>query len=92
MRIVFLSPPESEKRTGARVSHWLWIVAALVVLVPLMIFGFAVVLIAAIVMGFLLFVVVPLRRKYRRWRMNLAGDGRKNVRVVVRDKFQPPVD
>ncbi len=91
MRIVFLSPPESEKRTGALVSHWLWIVAALIILVPLMIFGFAVVLIAAVVMAFLLFVVLPLRRRYRQWRAKFPKDGRKNVRVVIRDQFQPPV-
>ena len=91
MRIVFLSPPESEKRAGALVSHWLWIVAALIVLVPLMIFGFAVFIIAALVVAVLLFVVLPLRRKYRHWRMNVPKDGRKNVRVVIRDHVQPPV-
>jgi membrane protein YdbS with pleckstrin-like domain len=87
MRIMFLSPPESEKRPGALVSHWLWMVAALIVLVPLMIFGFAVVIIAAVVLAFLFFFVLPLRRKYRQWRANVSRDGRKNVRVVIRDQF-----
>jgi preprotein translocase subunit SecF len=91
MRILFLSPPESEKRTGALVSHWVWVVVALIILVPLMIFGFAIVLIAAMVAAFLFFVVLPLRRKIRRWRTKLPADGRKNVRVMVRDSFQPPI-
>ncbi len=91
MRILFLSPPESEKRTGALVSHWMWVVVALIVLVPLMIFGFAIVLIAAIVVTFLFFVVLPLRRKIRQWRTKLPADGRKNVRVMARDSYQPPL-
>ena len=91
MRILFLSPPESEKRTGALVSHWVWMILALIILVPLMIFGFAIVLIAAVVAVFVFFVMLPLRRKIRQWRTKLPTDGRKNVRVIVRDRFEPPI-
>ena len=91
MRILFLSPPESERRAGALVSHWVWVILALIILVPLMLFGFAIVLIVAIAAVFSFLVLLPLRRKIRMWRAKLSTDGRKNVRVVMPDRYEPPV-
>ncbi len=87
MRIVFLSPAASEKRPGALVSHWLWVILALVILLPLLIFSFAIFVVIAIAIAVMLFVVLPLRRKFRQWKAGMSTDGRKNVRVVVSDPY-----